>query len=338
MNTADSINFISKTSVRKVSNAGLILSSYYLSKLLKKPIQWGLPITISIEPTTQCNLECPECPSGVKFFTRPTGYIGIDLFRQLLDQTHAHLQYMYFYFQGEPYLHPQFFELVNAAAQRNIYTVTSTNAHFLGKRKAEETVKSGLDRIIISIDGTTQETYSKYRIGGSLEKVLEGTKNLVEAKKILQSKTPHIVFQFIVMRHNEHQMGEAKQLAKSIGVDELKSKTVQVYDFEHNADLVPLNETFSRYEINSANPSIKNKLLNHCWKLWHSCVMTWDGKIVPCCFDKDASHQLGDINEKHFSAIWQSEAYRHFRAKIIRSRSSIDICTNCSEGTTVWVE
>ena len=99
---------------------------------------------------------------------------------------------MYFYFQGEPYLHPQFFELVNAAAQRNIYTVTSTNAHFLGKRKAEETVKSGLDRIIISIDGTTQETYSKYRIGGSLEKVLEGTKNLVEAKKTLPVSYTHL--------------------------------------------------------------------------------------------------------------------------------------------------
>lgn len=338
MKTQDAINFLSKTSIRKIVNAALILSSYYLSKLLKIPVQWGLPITISIEPTTQCNLECPECPSGVKFFTRPTGYISIDLFQRLLNQTHSHLLYMYFYFQGEPYLHPQFFELVNAAASRKIYTVTSTNAHFLGKRKAEETVKSGLDRIIISIDGTTQETYSKYRIGGSLKKVLEGTKNLVEAKNILQSKTPHIVFQFIVMRHNEHQMGEAKQLAKSIGVDELKFKTVQVYDFEHNADLVPLNETFSRYEINSVNPSIKNKLLNHCWKLWHSCVMTWDGKIVPCCFDKDASHRLGDIKENSFSTIWKSDAYRNFRTKIIRSRSSIDICTNCSEGTTVWVE
>ncbi len=99
-------------------------------------------------------------------------------------------------------------------------------------------------------------------------------------------------------------MEEAKQLAKRIGVDELKFKTVQVYDFEHNAELVPLNEAFSRYEINATNPTIKNKLLNHCWKLWHSCVMTWDGKIVPCCFDKDASHQLGDIKEKSFSAIY----------------------------------
>jgi MoaA/NifB/PqqE/SkfB family radical SAM enzyme len=117
------------------------------------------------------------------------------------------------------------------------------------------------------------------------------------------------------MRHNEHQMEEAKQLAKSIGVDELKFKTVQVYDFEHNADLVPLNEAFSRYEINSANPSIKNKLLNHCWKLWHSCVMTWDGKIVPCCFDKDASHQLGDIKEKSFSAIWQAMLIEIFGRK-----------------------
>lgn len=316
-----------------------MLVSYYFSKWTKRPQQWGLPITLSIEPTTDCNLGCPECPSGVKFFTRDTGYLDLNFFDNVVQQTANHLMYIYFYFQGEPYLHPQFFDMVKKAATRSIYTVTSTNGHFLNNRKAEQTVSSGLDRIIISLDGTSQETYSKYRVGGNYDRVVEGIKNLVAAKKSLKSTTPHIIVQFIVMEHNKHEIETVKQLAKQWGVDELKLKSVQVYDLENNADLIPTEDAYARYEkAASGELKIKNKLLNHCWKLWHSCVVTWDGKVAPCCFDKDASHRLGDMKINTFEDIWQNEKYQSFRSKILDSRSSIDICTNCSEGTKVWIE
>jgi radical SAM protein with 4Fe4S-binding SPASM domain len=247
------------------------------------------------------------------------------------------LIYLYFYLQGEPYMHPKFLELVKYASQKNIYTVTSTNAHYLTERKARETVESGLDRILISIDGTTQENYEQYRFGGSLELVIEGTKNLVRAKKEMNSKTPHIIFQFLVVKPNEHQIGELNKLAAEIGVDEVKLKTAQIYDFENGSDLIPVTEKYSRYKKQASGKfKIKNELLNHCWKLWHSCVITWDGRIVPCCFDKDAQHQLGDLNTKTFTEIWRSELYQSFRSRILKSRKEIDICTNCSEGTEVW--
>jgi radical SAM protein with 4Fe4S-binding SPASM domain len=226
---------------------------------------------------------------------------------------------------------------VKYASQKKIYTVTSTNAHFLTERKAKETIESGLDRILISIDGTTQETYEQYRIGGSLEKVIEGTKNLVKAKREMNSPTPHIIFQFLVVKPNEHQISEVKKLGLEIGVDEVKLKTAQLYEFENGNELMPSIDEFSRYKKQKdGSYKIKNELLNHCWKLWHSCVITWDGKIVPCCFDKDAQHQLGDLNTKSFATIWQSDLYRSFRSRILQSRKEIDICTNCSEGTKVW--
>ena len=81
---------------------------------------------------------------------------------------------------------------------------------------------------------------------------------------------------------------------------------------------------------------IKNKLLNHCWKLWHSCVVTWDGKVVPCCFDKDAKHQLGNLKEENFKSIWWNQNYQIFRKALLQARNQIDICMNCSEGTKVW--
>ncbi len=337
MNFRDTRNFISKLNATKLANAVSVLSSFYYSKWTKQPVQLGVPFNVSIEPTTNCNLSCPECPSGLKSFTRPTGNLDYDFYKRTVDEIGNKLLYLYFYFQGEPYLHPKFLELVKYASQKNIYTVTSTNAHFLTERKALETVESGLDRILISIDGTTQETYEQYRIGGSLEKAIDGTKNLVRAKKEMKSKTPHIIFQFLVVKPNEHQTEELKILAKEIGVDEVKLKTAQIYDYKNGSDLIPENEQFSRYKKqDDGSYQIKNELLNHCWKLWHSCVITWDGKIVPCCFDKDAQHQLGDLNSKSFSEIWESDLYRSFRSRILKSRSAIDICTNCSEGTKVW--
>jgi radical SAM protein with 4Fe4S-binding SPASM domain len=333
----DSFNFLSKLNAAKAGNAVSVLSSFYLSKWSKRPIQWGVPFNVSIEPTTSCNLGCPECPSGLKSFTRPTGDMDYGFYRNTIDEIGDRLIYLYFYFQGEPYLHPKFLDLVRYASAKRIYTVTSTNAHFLTERKARETVESGLDRILISIDGTTQETYEQYRVGGTLEKVIEGTKNLVKAKREAGSKTPHIVFQFLVVKPNEHQIEDVKKLAAEIGVDEVKLKTAQVYDYEHGNNLIPTIDQYSRYaKQNDGRYKIKNELLNHCWKLWHSCVITWDGRIVPCCFDKDAQHQLGDLNTKKFREIWQSDLYRSFRSRILKSRAEIDICTNCSEGTKVW--
>src|SRR5580704_8799546 len=151
-NWNDTINLFSKLTLSRVWNGLKVLSSYYLSKWTRKPIQWGYPVSISFEPTTSCNLRCPECPSGLRAFTRPTGMLQKDFFRDTIDQLAGGLLYLIFYFQGEPYLNPSFLEMVKYASQKNIYTATSTNAHYLNDKNARLTVESGLDRLIISID------------------------------------------------------------------------------------------------------------------------------------------------------------------------------------------
>jgi radical SAM protein with 4Fe4S-binding SPASM domain len=292
---------------------------------------------MAIEPTTSCNLRCPECPSGLRQFTRPIGMLEPTFFKRTIDAVYKELIYLTFYFQGEPYLNPNFLDMVKYASEKGIYTSTSTNAHYLNEEQAIKTVESKLDRLIISIDGTTQETYQQYRIGGTLQKVIDGTKTIIAAKKTLKSKTPHIVFQFLVVKPNEHQLNDVKKLAKELGVDEVIFKTAQVYDFENGNPLIPENIKYSRYKKNADGTySIKNKLLNQCWRMWSSCVVTWDGVVVPCCFDKDAKHQLGDLKQQTFKELWKSDKYQNFRQSILKSRQEIDICKNCSEGTKVW--
>jgi len=261
-----------------------------------------------------------------------------NFFSDTIDQLSKELLYLIFYFQGEPYLNPDFLGMVKYASQKGIYTATSTNAHYLNDANAKQTVESGLDRLIISIDGTTQNVYEQYRVGGKLEKVLEGTRNIVKWKKDLKSKTPFVFFQFLVVKPNEHQINDIKKLAKEIGVDEVRFKTAQVYDYENDPNqLIPKNEKYSRYKRNKNGAvEVKNSLQNHCWRLWHATVISWDGLVVPCCFDKDAQHQLGDLKGKPFKEIWHSDKYVNFRRSILQSRRNIDICANCSEGTKVW--
>ena len=333
----DSLRFLQTLTPLKVINGAKIILSYYTSKILRKAIHWGKPLAIAIEPTTACNLRCPECPSGLRAFTRPTGNLKTNFFQQTLDQISETCCSLTFYFQGEPFLNPEFLAMVTHAKKRNLYTVTSTNGHFLSNEIAQKTVDSGLDRLIISIDGLTQETYEGYRKKGNLQQVLDGTRRIINWKQKLNSKTPYVIFQFLVVSTNEHEIGQLKSLAQELGVDEVRLKTAQLYDYKNGHALMPRNEKYSRYVKKSDGLyQLKNSIQNQCWKMWHSAVITWDGLVVPCCFDKDANHHMGDLKKKEFNKVWKSDTYQSFRQQILEGRDKIDICTNCTEGCSIW--
>lgn len=333
------IGILKKLSALKLLNFIKLLSGYYISRISRKPFQWGLPFSVSVEPTTSCNLRCPQCPSGLRKFTRETGMLEADFFNEVILQLKRELHSLTFYFQGEPYLNPDFLNMVKTAGDQGIYTITSTNAHYMTAENAMKTIQSGLDKLIISVDGITQEVYEKYRAGGQLTKVIEGTKEIVKKKAELKSKHPYIVWQFVVFKHNEHQVEAVKRLGNDLGVDKVMIKTAQIYEFESGSDLIPEKEAYSRYKKDSNGKFvIKNKLLNQCWRMWQGCVITWNGSIVPCCFDKDAHHKLGELQNDSFKKIWFSSEYRSFRSAILKGRSQIEICRNCTEGTKVWTD
>lgn len=323
--------------IRKLWNLTKIYSSFHYSRFKNKSYHWGNPIKVGIEPTTYCNLRCPECPSGLREFTRPTGMLKPENFQKMVDQLHKDLIYLLMYFQGEPYLNKNFLEMAKYAANKGIYVGTSTNGHYLTSENAKKTVESGLTEVIISIDGMTQDTYEAYRVGGDLEKVKEGVANLVKWRKELKSATPYIIIQFLVVRPNEHQVQEIQDWGKEIGADNVLLKTAQIYDFENGSDLIPTIDKYSRYkQLQNGKWVLKNPLANQCWKLWQGAEITWDGKVLPCCFDKDADYEMGNLLEMDFAEIWRNAAYHSFRNQLLKSRSSLDICQNCSEGTRVF--
>lgn len=331
------LRWISILNISRLGNLLLLKLSYYVSRIASTNLHRGKPFHVSFEPTTACNLACPECPSGLKSFTRPTGKINLNNHLQWLDQLKKYTCYITYYFQGEPFLHPQMIELIAAAHERNIYTATSTNAHFINDTTALQIVRSGLDQLIISVDGATQDVYEQYRVNGQLEKVWKATQALVAAKRELNSQTPVLIFQCLAVKPNEHEIPLIFQKAKEFGVDEVRIKSAQLYDFENGNPLMPDNEEYSRYTLsNNGKYKLKWEGGNHCWRMWSGSVITWDGKVVPCCFDKDAKYTLGSLSTESFNGIWRSQAYNDFRSAILKHRHQIDICNNCSEGSKVW--
>ena len=335
---ADIWTYFKKLSLKKCLNGLQVWISFRAAKSTKKPIQKGLPVALSIEPTTSCNLRCPECPSGLRSFTRPTGMLDQKMFSRLIDELAPTLTYLTFYFQGEPFLHPKFLDMVKYANNKSIYTATSTNAHYIDKLTAKKIILSGLNRVIISLDGTTQETYEQYRVGGKISKVLEGTKNLIEAKRKAKSNATSIVFQYLVVKPNEHQIEDAKKIAQDLGVDEILFKTAQVYNYENGNELIPSNNKYSRYKrLSNGKYQLKRKSpIDNCWRMWQSAVVTWDGDVVPCCFDKDSEHVMGNIQKESFAEIWQNNSYANFRSTLLQGRENIEMCKNCTEGTEIY--
>jgi len=324
--------------ILRVINLFKVWFSYYISLLFRKVIHWGMPLSISIEPINRCNLSCPECPTGAKKLQRKVGAIPLTVFKNIIDQVYRKTFYLSLYFQGEPYLHPELFTLISYARSKKMYVATSTNGHFLNEVNCAQTIDSGLNKLIVSIDGTTQETYEKYRIGGHLDSLIQGLQTLVNMKKELKSNLPLIEIQFIVFKHNEHQIDDIKKLAKQKGIDRISIKRAQIYDFRTGNISIPENNKYSRYKKTKEGTYVlKSKLYNHCWRSWHSCVITWDGLVVPCCFDKDAFHVSGNISDSSFQEIWKGTPFKQFREHILKNRKGIEICTNCIEGTKIRI-
>jgi len=315
-------------SLIKPSNFVLAAYSYLASSVTGRPDMNGMPLAVGVELTNNCNLKCPECSSGSGRMTRERGYLNPELFKRVMKELKPYLFNTNLYFQGEPMLHPGFFSFLEYSI--GTHTTVSTNGHFLSEVSCEKIVKSGLDKLIISLDGIDQETYSQYRINGNIDVVKTGIERISEARNLSGSPLK-IEIQFLVNKLNEKQIPRVKELAKK-NKAALRLKSMQITEKKDVEKWLPINGRFSRYKLKNGEYIIKNSFPNRCARLWFNPVITWDGKVIPCCFDKDAEHVMGDLNQDSFRDIWNGPKYRIFRKSILSGRHMIDICRNCTSG------
>jgi radical SAM protein with 4Fe4S-binding SPASM domain len=320
---------ISLLTFRRFFNYMGVWWSYFISLITKVPFVISSPFAISTETNTNCNLSCPECPTGNSSLTRSTGKIDSTQFKSIIDSVYKKTFYLNLFLQGEPFLHTELAAMAEYAVKKKMFVCVSTNGHFLDKENCKKIIESGLQKIIISLDGTTQETYEKYRKGGNIKSVTQGIENLIETKKEWNSKFPMVVVQMLVNKFNEHEIFDMERLCKKIGVDQLELKSMQL---EKHPDFLPENKIITRY-YKSPDGTLKpiNKFKNHCKRLWTTAVITWDGQMAACCYDKNAEYGPGNVFTSPILTLWKTKEMNAFRKRVLNQRREIEICRNCNE-------
>jgi radical SAM protein with 4Fe4S-binding SPASM domain len=264
---------------------------------------------------------------------RANGKMSLETFENIINKMGDDLFFLLLYHQGEPYINQHFLDFVKFAKSKNIYCTTSTNAHYFSDEIIHQTIDSGLDSMIVSLDGVTQESYETYRIKGNLDKVITNLKRFMEIKRERKSKTPLIALQFLVMKHNESEIPDVKKLAKEIGVDRLLIKNIEVRSLDEAKQWLPVNDKYRRYDFDGENFEVKMNNKKSCPRPWLSTLINWDGTMVPCCFDKNGKYDMGNINDvNEINKIWLGQKFSAFRNRLNNNRKSIDICRNCNQG------
>ena len=277
---------------------------------------WGYPYEWEIDTTNICQLKCPLCHTGLDNVQRVKGIMHFDTFRKTIDEIKDYVVWLSLYSWGEPLLNKQIPKFIGYAHKAKIATIISTNLSLpLKPERVEEIIRSGLDVMIVSLDGLTQEVYEQYRVKGNLSMVMSNLRLFIEKKKELRSKTPYIEWQFIVMKQNEEQIPEARRMAKEIGVDQIVFKKV---DFPHGMGDDRLAKKWLPIhtpEFRRENPLDKpyNENGERCWRLWRSAVVNWDGGYAPCCYLTDAADDFGNVKESSIKSIWNGVHYRTAR-------------------------
>ncbi len=300
-----------------------------------RKIVWGSPYEWEIDTTNICQLKCPLCHTGLGTIHRDKGVMSFDVFTRLIDQIQNSCIWLTLYSWGEPFLNRRIHEFVAYAHSKKIPTIISSNLNKpLTPDMSEQIVKAGLDVLIVSLDGTTQEVYEVYRVGGHLDRVLDNLRLLNDTKKRLGSATPHIEWQFIVMRQNEHQLQQARVLAGELGVDSIVFKKV---DFPHGeSDLAEAERWLPRRHPEYLRPEPFYKPYQEdgtvCWRLWRSAVVNWDGGLAPCCYLTDKAQDFGDASTTTLKKIWNGPAYTTARGLFKKGETPKQYvgCLDCS--------
>lgn len=263
---------------------------------------------------------------------RTKGVMKLEDYKRIIAEIAPYTHTVQLFWQGEPLLSDQLPEMVRIAREAGLYTIVSTNAQRLDEQMALALAEAGLSRIIVSMDGWTQQTYEQYRRGGSVEQVKQAARWLRQAKRQTGARML-IELQCLYLKTNEHEWQLFRKGYKALGADRLTMKTAQLYDYTNGSPLMPTDTRYARYKWNAHTHAYEPKrpMVNRCYRLWSGCVIDVQGNVLPCCYDKNEQYVLGNIREQPFRQIWHGKKARGFRNAVICRRDRIKICTNCDE-------
>lgn len=305
-----------------------------LQLMMRSVHRIGFPPILQIEPTNVCNLRCSLCATGAGMPTRSPSFMPFELYRKVINQVKDYVCLLVFWSWGEPFIHKDAFRMIRYAKDSGLIVHTSTNGHFFNtKERARQVIESGLDSLIVAVDGLDQPTYEKYRKGGSLKLVLESIENIVSERVAAGVEHPRITFRFIVMRHNEHQIDQVKDFAERLGVDAVtfRSAVVRRGNVTLEETLTPFSDEFQQYQYKGL-PATELRLRQYrfsCHRPYANLTIFSNGDVVACENDYNDTLPLGNVLDQGLHEIISSAKSRSFFKIFRRNIDQFSFCRTC---------
>jgi radical SAM protein with 4Fe4S-binding SPASM domain len=296
------------------------------------------PYYFIVDVCNVCNLRCPLCPTGNTTIARPQAMLSLNQYKDVFDRIKEYALVVSFYNHGEPLLNPDVFSIIEHTHRSRVGTNISSNFNWPQPIEINDFIRSGLDYVTVSLDGVSQEAYQQYRVRGDVSEVFDNLRRLISAKKALKSKKPFVEWQFIVFKHNEHEMEHARKLASEIGVDLLRFISPGVppedmYKRELQEKWMPANPMY--WERHPKLVEERGYVFDQaCFYLYRSMFIYPGGGVTPCCFAHDDRQDFGNIYKNSVSEIWNNKMYRSSRMLFSKTAPVEDrletICDRCT--------
>jgi MoaA/NifB/PqqE/SkfB family radical SAM enzyme len=295
----------------------------------------SVPHIVHVGLTTYCNLRCPACPTGNSGLGRAAEHLKLEAYERMLDEIGDRLMMLLFWDWGEPLMHPRICDFISRASRQDIFSLISTNGLVAcSEKQLDRLIGSGLSYIIVCVDGATQESYEKYRIGGVLSRVLKTIERLVKLRG--ESAYPVIEFRSLATRYNENEFPALLRMAQDTGADIFSVKSLRPYDYRgHDVDgeLAPMTDRFARYRYGEAgrrDASSRNweKGPLRCAKPLFAPTLNSDGQLAFCSYVQDEADFFGDLNERKFSEIWNDPETLARKANYLEN-GGVAACDSC---------
>lgn len=315
--------FIFNNSLKKITN----LIHVHWDIWRGNTITTSKPYIFILETTNICNLRCPFCLTG-KGITggRELRHLTFTDAKLIIDQVADSIYLLQLYTWGEPLLNKDTIKIIEYAKKKNIYVMLSTNATAMTPAYNKQLLDAKIDYITVAIDGGSTKTYSQYRIGGNYTKVFENVKNLLEQRRDLSLNYPFVEWQFIVFRHNEHEVEKTELTAYNIGINKFTPLPAYVEDESWH----PIGKQFKQ---DTYNP----ERLKNCERPWSHLNVRADGGVASCCYEFAKKDDFGDIYKQDFTALWNNSFFQEARLLIKQHKNghplgkSELICHDCIE-------
>ena len=287
----------------------------------------GTPVAIfNIEITNRCPLRCVMCPRTHDMH-REEGLMSFSLFRKLIDElAERHPEWSHqvpvrLHGFGESLVHPHFAEFIRYAEGRGVNTCLSINPIVMTSEISDKLLEAAPSLLYISLDGHNDETFHSIR---GLPRAYERSKinllRFLEWKQQRASAT-RIVLSMIDFFLNNESVQQASRYWSGIpGIDEIRVKPFCSWDG---------NATSVNQLVGIEAPLASNEPVTCRWP-WTSVTVLWDGAVVPCCFDFDKRHVLGDANAESLSDIWNGQRMQALRAEFQMGSVANALCTKCA--------